>query len=97
MPKMVFGIREAKNNLSKLLHHSKEGNEVIITERGKPAYIILPINQRSLSFEERIAGAISSGLIQAAAKDSQLPQAVQVKGFEDSLQSYLQEAREDRA
>jgi prevent-host-death family protein len=96
MPKMLFGIREAKNNLSKLLRHSKEGNEVIITERGKPAYIILPINPRSLSFEERIAEAISSGLIQATAKDCKLPQAVPVTGFEDSLQRYLQEERTDR-
>ena len=48
------GVREAKINLSKLLKRVMQGQEVIITDRGKPVGKIVPVPQDHLSLAERI-------------------------------------------
>ena len=48
------GVREAKINLSKLLKKVLQGQEVIITDRGKPVGKIVPVPQDHLSLTERI-------------------------------------------
>jgi len=48
------GVREAKMHLSKLLRHVKNGNQVVLTDRGRPVGKIVPIETVELSTAERI-------------------------------------------
>jgi prevent-host-death family protein len=38
----IVGIKELKNQLTQYLRRTKKGQEVIITERGKPIAVIRP-------------------------------------------------------
>jgi prevent-host-death family protein len=40
------GVREARQNLSKLLDEVKKGREVLITERGRPVAKLVPADRR---------------------------------------------------
>jgi prevent-host-death family protein len=48
------GVREAKMNLSKLLKKVKKGQEIVITDRGKPVGKIVALPPKELSLIERI-------------------------------------------
>jgi prevent-host-death family protein len=49
-----LGVREVKARLSSLLKKVREGQEIIITDRGKPIGKIVPFPNKSLSLEDRI-------------------------------------------
>lgn len=52
----VAGIREARQNLSKLIQAVKEGQDVIITDRGKPvARLVGPPCQSAREFTDHAA------------------------------------------
>ena len=59
------GIREAKANLSKYIKMVKNGNEVILTERGKPVGKIVPISDDLLSLSNRLKKLEESGLLES--------------------------------
>ena len=87
------GIREAKIHLSKLLKHVKNGNEVILTDRGKPVGKIVPIKIKELSLEDRIQTLEDRGLIETPPKDyhSKAPQPIPVA--DNIAQRFLSEDR----
>ncbi len=59
------GVREAKINLSKLLKAvQKSGNEIVITDRGKPVGKLGPVSPESLSVEEKVKGLERQGWIE---------------------------------
>jgi prevent-host-death family protein len=62
------GVREAKINLSKLLKTVIRGQEVVITDRGRPVGRIVPISQEQLSLAERIDRMQEQGLLGPASK-----------------------------
>lgn len=39
------GIREARQNLSRLLEEVRQGREVVITERGRPVAKLVPLDR----------------------------------------------------
>ncbi|MEE8397995.1 MAG: type II toxin-antitoxin system prevent-host-death family antitoxin [Desulfobacterales bacterium] len=57
------GIREAKMHLSKLLRYVKNGNEVVLTDRGRPVGRIVPIEAGELSLEARIQKLEDQGVL----------------------------------
>lgn len=57
------GIKETKNNLSRYLVHVKAGEEVIITERGKPVARIIREDSGSRSVRETLAPLSKRGFI----------------------------------
>ncbi len=57
------GIKETKNNLSRYLVHVKAGEDVIITERGKPVARIIREDPRSRSIWEALAPLSKRGII----------------------------------
>jgi prevent-host-death family protein len=57
------GVREAKMNLSKLLKKVKKGQEIVITDRGKPVGKIVALPPKELSLIERIEQLEDQGLI----------------------------------
>lgn len=64
MERTIVGIREAKINLSKLLKRVRDGNEVLITDRGRPIGKIVPILPHSLALEERLKRLEERGVIE---------------------------------
>jgi prevent-host-death family protein len=51
---LFIGVREAKISLSKMLKMVKNGNEVILTDRGRPVGKIVPLEEESLPLDVRI-------------------------------------------
>ena len=64
----AVGVKELKNRLTHYLRRTKAGEEVIVTERGKPIALLQPIqsatNVRSL--ESRLAQLEAQGFLTAA-------------------------------
>lgn len=61
----TVGVRELKNRLTHYLRRTKQGEEVVVTERGKPIAVIQPIQsaQKLESLEARLARAAAQGLV----------------------------------
>lgn len=59
------GVKELKNRLTHYLRRTKQGEEVIITERGKPIALIQPIQsaERAMSLDARLARLAAQGLV----------------------------------
>lgn len=95
MKQITFGIREAKNKFSKLLRYSKSGQEVIITDRGIPAYKIIPVNWNNetlCSLCERVTDWESKGLLVPLCSNPVIPKPVVKHGV--SIQKILQDDRD---
>lgn len=88
-----LGIRDAKINLSKVMKKVKEGQEVIITERGKPIGRIIPFSQKKLSLEDRIRILEEQGLTDPLPKNSLRRLPPPLPAPEGLAQKYLQEGR----
>lgn len=61
----TVGVKELKNRLSQYLHRTKKGEEVIVTERGRPIALIQPIKSAEdvVSSEARLAKLAAQGFI----------------------------------
>jgi prevent-host-death family protein len=57
------GIKEIKNNLSRLLVHVKNGEEVLITDRGNPVARIVQENPGNLSIHKVLGTLAQKGVI----------------------------------
>ena len=57
------GIKEIKNNLSRLLTKVKAGEEILITERGRPIARIVKENQGDKSIRVALGPLVQRGLI----------------------------------
>jgi prevent-host-death family protein len=64
-PVGTVGVRELKNRLTHYLARAKRGEEVIVTERGKPVAILQSVAavERPQSVEARLARLAASGLV----------------------------------
>ncbi len=85
------GIREAKINLSKYLKFVKNGNEVILTDRGRPVGKIVPVEKDELSLTERIKRLEDIGVLERKKENYQIPAPLPVDG--SIVQQMLQEDR----
>jgi prevent-host-death family protein len=74
---IVAGIKEVKNNLSRLLARVKAGEEVLITERGKPVARIMGEPRSGRTIREALSPLIENGLItlpsRSLRRDERLP------------------------
>lgn len=61
----TVGVKELKNRLTQYLRRTKHGEEVIVTERGRPIAVIQPIQTaaRLDSREARLARLAARGLL----------------------------------
>lgn len=61
----TVGIKELKNSLTQYLRRTKQGEEVIVTERGNPIALIQPIKaaDKAVSLEARLARVAAQGLV----------------------------------
>ena len=88
------GVREAKINLSKLLKSVIRGQEVVITDRGKPVGRLVPIPQDQLSLAERIGRMEEQGLLAPARKGRAMRLPPPLPAKEGAAQIFLQEDRD---
>ncbi|MGH7167947.1 MAG: type II toxin-antitoxin system Phd/YefM family antitoxin [Nitrospiraceae bacterium] len=61
----AVGIKELKNRLTHYLRRTKQGEEVVVTDRGKPIALIQPIRSapQTASREARLARLAALGLV----------------------------------
>jgi prevent-host-death family protein len=61
----TVGVRELKNRLTHYLRRARQGEEVIVTERGKPVAILQSLEKAAhpTSLEARLAQLAARGLV----------------------------------
>ena len=95
---MRLGLREANQRFSKAIRAVRAGQEVVLTERGRPIAVIKPIGGDDAQ-DATFRAMVEEGLITAAARKGPMPtprwRPVKVKGT--PLSRTVIEDREDRA
>lgn len=88
-----IGIRDAKIHLSKYLKIVQQGNEVILTDRGRPVGKIVPIQDKELPIPARLKNLEDRGLLEVLSgnKKKKLPPPIPVP--ENVAQDFLREDR----
>ena len=69
---MQMGLREANQNFSKAIKAVKAGQEVVLTERGKPIATIKPLKMMQ-SGDAVVQRLEAAGLLRPAQKTSPVP------------------------
>jgi prevent-host-death family protein len=61
----AVGIKELKNRLTHYLRRTKQGEEVVVTDRGRPIALLQPIQKvpHPISLEARLAKLAAEGLV----------------------------------
>ena len=79
---ITVGVKELKNNLSRYLSQVKKGDDLLITERGRPVARIVREDPKNVSVRVALRPLIEKGLITLPARmiDRQVPSPVQVAG-----------------
>ena len=62
-PRSEVGIRELKNSLSKYIDRVEAGEEVIVTDRGRPVAKLCPLDAP----EHRLADLVAAGVVRPPA------------------------------
>lgn len=91
MPAKTVGIREAKANLSKYLQTVRQGDEIILTDRGRPVGKIVPIQPTELPLASRLQQLEEKGLIELRAPRRSRPTPIPLP--DELAQRLLQEDR----
>lgn len=77
------GVRELKNNLSKYLERVCAGEEVVVTDRGRPVARLSAIDAST----DRLADLVEAGLVRAPTRATRgrPPRRIQAKGTVSDL------------
>ena len=88
------GIRDAKVNFSKLLKLVQQGNEVILTDRGRPVGKSVPIQGQDMTVLNRLKKLEERGLVRELPGDyyKKLPAPIPIAN--GLVQTFLNEDRE---
>lgn len=72
------GVKELKNRLTYYLGLAKGGDNVIVTDRGKPIAILhnLDTVEKEASLEEKLASLAKQGKIRLPLKKGKLPKSI---------------------
>ena len=79
----TVGVRELKNGLTRYLHRTKNGESIIVTERGRPIAMLgpLPVASKADTATQRLAALAADGYLSLpAAKPLARLARVRVKG-----------------
>ncbi len=93
MQPATIGIREAKTHLSKYLKIIQTGQEIIITDRGRPVGKIVPVQAKDLPSNYQIKQMEERGLIKpsTAGTTKKIPSLISVSN--NIAQNFLKEDR----
>jgi prevent-host-death family protein len=88
------GIREAKVHLSRYLKLVQKGEEVVITDHGRPVGKIVPMASRDLDLTERIDRLVERGILapRSGERLARIPPPIPVP--RGAAQAILQEDRD---
>lgn len=81
---MDISVTQLRNDLTKALAAVKAGDEVIVTERGKPVARL-----GAVAGENLLASLERDGLLSPAAEDRAVPRLPQAEAAKDALSSLL--------
>lgn len=82
MTPIKVGVRELKNKLSHYLEAAKEGQEVIVTDHGKPIARLIPIGETG----DRLAELIARGEARAPLSPVRsIPKPIKARGTVSDL------------
>jgi prevent-host-death family protein len=61
----TVGVKELKNRLTHYLRRTKQGEEIMVTDRGVPIALLHPINgaAKAVSLEGKLAGLAARGAV----------------------------------
>ncbi len=61
----TVGIKDLKNRLTQYLRRTKQGEEVVITDRGRPIAVIQPIQtaEKVVSIEAKLGKLAAAGFV----------------------------------
>ena len=91
---LQVGLREANMHFSKYLKLVREGQEVIVTERGKPVAVIKPLIKERMP-EDKIKSLEDQGILRRAVKGKlPLGRTIAIEG--KPLSETILEGREER-
>lgn len=90
---IIMGVREGRNNFSKLLAYARKGETVIITDSGRPAYQIIAIDSAAAGFQARLNEYQLKGWLEAPG-GGQIPEPLELAEYHGLAQRLLQEDRE---
>ena len=62
--RVEVGVRDLKNNLSRYLDRVRNGDEVVVTDRGRPVARLLAIDAST----DRLSDLIEAGLVRPAVR-----------------------------
>lgn len=60
---ITAGIRDVKNNLSRILRNVRNGEEVLVTDHGKPIARIVREPAQRKSLRERLSSRVEEGTV----------------------------------
>lgn len=92
---MRIGLRDANQQFSKAIKAVKSGEEVVLTERGKPIAVIKPYpetNSKTIAIRRLEA----AGVLRPAARTSAMPDRPPIRIKGKPLSQTVDEGREDR-
>lgn len=87
------GVKEVRDHFTRYLKRVKMGEEIVVTERGKPVALLRPIPEGP-GLQEKLESAAMKGLIRLPQKDENisLHKKIRLKG--KSLTDIILEERE---
>ncbi|MCI0416482.1 type II toxin-antitoxin system prevent-host-death family antitoxin [bacterium] len=92
---MKIGLREANLHFSKYIQHVREGNQVILTERGEPIAVIKPVKAGKGDMESRLRILEMQGLLRRGMTGPfRPPRAVRISG--KALSNIVTDERDSR-
>ena len=79
---LTIGVKEMKNNLSRFLARVKQGEEVVITERGKPIARIVKESDAGSTVYAALSDLVEKGIVMLPAKSLgvEAPTAIEATG-----------------
>lgn len=90
---MRLGLRDANQKFSAAMKAVRAGDEIVLTERGRPIAVIAPLRGRAPAMLARLAQA---GLIRLPVKEGRLPPARPVSGRGPAASELLSLERDQR-
>ena len=73
--RVEVGVRDLRNNLSRYLAGVREGDEVIVTDHGRPVARIISIDAST----DRLAELVAAGLVKPASRRTRIAPAERIK------------------
>ncbi len=87
------GVKEVRDHFTRYLKRVKQGEEIVVTERGKPVALLTPIPEVT-GFREKLELAARKGLIRLPQKEGNIPVHKKIRLQGKSLTEILLEERE---